>query len=76
LGISCLKLIGGVPEFLFDFGVGVVGGGGFSPMHEMHQTSQPEEWRKKEVGIPFWVNLAGQHPLSWEGFLDLKNHQS
>jgi hypothetical protein len=27
-------LVRGVPEFLFQFGVRVVGGGGFGPMHE------------------------------------------
>jgi hypothetical protein len=47
------ELIGDVPELFFEFGVGVVGGGGLSPMHEMQQASQPEEWRKKEVGFPF-----------------------
>jgi hypothetical protein len=64
MGSSCLKLIGGVPEFLFDFGVGVVGGSGFSPMHEMHETSYPEECRKNEVGIPF-------QPMQPDGVLDL-----
>ena len=33
--------------------VGVVGGSGFGVMHGMHQTSYPEEWRKKEVGFRF-----------------------
>ena len=33
--------------------VGVVGGGGFWLMHEVHQTSYPEEWRKEEVGFRF-----------------------
>ena len=29
------ELVGGVPELLFEFGAGVVVGGGFGPMHEM-----------------------------------------
>ena len=29
------ELVGGVPELPFEFGVGVVGGGGFGPMHEV-----------------------------------------
>jgi hypothetical protein len=29
------ELVGGIPEFLFEFGVGVVGGGGFGPVHEV-----------------------------------------
>jgi len=29
------ELVGGIPEFFLESGVGVVGGGGFSPMHEI-----------------------------------------
>ena len=29
------ELVGGVPELLFEIGVGVVGGGGLGPVHEL-----------------------------------------
>ena len=32
-------MVGGVPEFSFELGVGVVGGGGFGPMHGFRQAN-------------------------------------
>jgi hypothetical protein len=37
-GGSSPKLVGGIPELLFEFGVGVVGSGGFGPMHEVTES--------------------------------------